>query len=74
LPNICEAIGIGEAEPIWAQMLTDAAAGRLQKVYRAPQMPSIAGLPVPRWDLLDLNKYGPFRTFTLLSSRGCPMQ
>lgn len=70
----CEAIGIGEAEPIWAQMLQDATSGRLQKVYRAPQMPSIAGLPVPRWDLLDLKRYGPFKTFTLMSSRGCPMQ
>ncbi len=69
-----DAIGIGEGEPIWAHMLQDAAAGRLQKVYRAPQMPSIAGLPVPRWDLLDLRKYGPFKTFSLLSSRGCPMQ
>lgn len=70
----CEAIGIGEAEPIWSQMLRDAAGGRLQKVYRAPQMPSIAGLPTPRWEFLDLKRYGPFKTFTLLSSRGCPMQ
>jgi radical SAM superfamily enzyme YgiQ (UPF0313 family) len=70
----CDAIGIGEAEPIWAQMLSDAATGRLQKIYRAPQMPSIAGLPIPRWELLDLRKYGPFKTFTLMSSRGCPMQ
>lgn len=69
-----DAICIGEAEPVWAQMLSDAAAGRLQKVYRAPQMPTIAGLPVPRWDLLDLRKYGPFKTFALMSSRGCPMQ
>jgi radical SAM superfamily enzyme YgiQ (UPF0313 family) len=70
----CDAIGIGEGELIWKQMLEDAAAGRLQKVYRAPQMPSIADLPAPRWDLLDLKKYGPFKTFTLISSRGCPMQ
>jgi radical SAM superfamily enzyme YgiQ (UPF0313 family) len=71
-----DAIGIGEGEPIWLRMLEDAANGRLQKVYRAPQMPSIADLPVPRWDLLDLKKYGfsAFRTFTLMSSRGCPMQ
>jgi radical SAM superfamily enzyme YgiQ (UPF0313 family) len=70
----CDAIGIGEGEQVWSQMLQDAAAGRLQKVYRGPQMPSIAGLPVPRWDMLDLKKYGPFKTFTLMSSRGCPMQ
>jgi radical SAM superfamily enzyme YgiQ (UPF0313 family) len=70
----CDAIGIGEGELIWKQMLEDAANGRLQKRYQAPQMPSIAGLPVPRWDLLDLKKYGPFKTFTMMSSRGCPMQ
>lgn len=70
----CDAIGIGEGEQVWSQMLQDAAAGRLQKVYRGPQMPSIARLPLPRWDMLDLKRYGPFKTFTLLSSRGCPMQ
>ena len=70
----CDAIGIGEGEQVWSQMLQDAAAGRLQKVYRGPQMPSIARLPLPRWDMLNLNRYGPFKTFTLMSSRGCPMQ
>jgi len=70
----CDAIGIGEGEQVWSQMLQDAAAGRLQKVYRGPQMPSIARLPLPRWDMLDLKRYGPFKTFTLMSSRGCPMQ
>jgi len=70
----CDAIGIGEGEPIWSKMLEDAAAGRLQKVYQAPQMKSIGGLPLPRWDMLDLKKYGPFKTFSLMSSRGCPMQ
>lgn len=70
----CDAVAIGEAEPVWSQMLQDAAGKRLQKVYRAPQMPRLAGLPVPRWDLLDGKRYGPFKTFTLMSSRGCPMQ
>ena len=70
----CDAIGIGEGEPIWSKMLEDAAAGQLQKVYQAPQMKSIADLPLPRWDMLDLRKYGPFKTFSLMSSRGCPMQ
>jgi radical SAM superfamily enzyme YgiQ (UPF0313 family) len=70
----CDAIGIGEGEPIWSKMLEDAAAGQLQKVYQAPQMKSIAQLPLPRWDMLDLRKYGPFKTFSLMSSRGCPMQ
>ena len=70
----CDAVGIGEAEPIWTQMLEDAANNRLQKIYRAPQIPSLAGLPYARWDMLDLRKYGPFKTYSLMSSRGCPMQ
>jgi radical SAM superfamily enzyme YgiQ (UPF0313 family) len=72
----CDAIGIGEAEPIWAGMLADAAAGQLKARYRAPALTQeqLAGLPTPRFDLLDLSRYGPFRTFTLQSSRGCPLQ
>ena len=70
----CDAVGIGEGEPIWARMIEDALNGRLQKVYQAPQMTSLAGLPLPRWDMLELKKYKPFTTFSLLSSRGCPMQ
>lgn len=71
----CDAIGIGEAEPIWARMLSDAAAGRLEKVYRATPLsqPQLAGLPKPRYDLLNMSLYGPFRTYTLQSSRGCPI-
>jgi radical SAM superfamily enzyme YgiQ (UPF0313 family) len=70
----CDAVGIGEGETIWARMIDDAVNGRLQKVYQAPQMSSLAGLPLPRWDMLELKKYKPFKTFSLLSSRGCPMQ
>src|SRR5580704_6206067 len=61
----CDAIGIGEAEPIWPQMLADASAGKLEKIYRAPQMTSIASLPIPHWHKLDLSRYGHFKTFSL---------
>ena len=69
-----DAVAIGEAEPIWQIMLNDAVAGKLEKMYRAPQMPSIANLPIPHWHKLDLSRYGRFKTFSLMSSRGCPMQ
>lgn len=71
----CDAIGIGEAEPIWGQMLNDTAAGKLQKRYKAPVMTQdqLSGLPKPRYDCLDLKRYGPFKTYTLQSSRGCPL-
>jgi radical SAM superfamily enzyme YgiQ (UPF0313 family) len=71
----CDAVGIGEAEPIWAQMLEDAAAGRLQKQYRARVMTQaqMAGLPQPDYSGLDMSRYGPFRTYTMQSSSGCPL-
>jgi radical SAM superfamily enzyme YgiQ (UPF0313 family) len=72
--NHADAVAIGEAEPIWQIMLGDAAAGKLEKMYRAPQMRTIEKLPIPHWHKLDLSKYGRFKTFSLMSSRGCPMQ
>jgi radical SAM superfamily enzyme YgiQ (UPF0313 family) len=68
----CDAVGIGEGEAIWPRMLEDAVHGRLQKFYRAELLPSLAGFPRPRYDLLDLRRYGPFKTFAVVSSRGCP--
>jgi radical SAM superfamily enzyme YgiQ (UPF0313 family) len=68
----CTAVGTGEAETIWPQMLEAARCGRLEKIYRGEVLASLAGLPMPRYDLLDLAGYGPFRTFAVVSSRGCP--
>ena len=66
------AVGIGEGETIWPRMLEDARRGQLKKVYQADLLPDLAGLPLARYDLLDLRPYRPFRTFTIISSRGCP--
>jgi len=70
----CDAVGIGEAEGIWTQMLEDALHGRLNKIYRADLLPNLASLPLPRYELLNLRHYGPFKTFTVSSSRGCPFR
>lgn len=68
----CDAIAIGEAEPIWQMLLADAAEGQLQEIYRAMPLQDLENLPHPRYDLLDMRRFGPFRTFTLQTSRGCP--
>src|ERR1035437_262468 len=70
----CDAVGVGEAEAIWPRMLEDALHGRLKKVYRAGLLPDLAGLPLPRYELLNLRRYGPFKTFAVVSSRGCPFR
>ncbi len=68
----CDAIGVGEGELIWRRMLEDAAGGRLQRIYRAPMHSDLAGLPFPRYDLLNLRPYGRMKTFAVQSTRGCP--
>jgi radical SAM superfamily enzyme YgiQ (UPF0313 family) len=70
----CDSVGVGEAEPIWLKMLEDARAGCLQPLYKAELLPELAGLPMPRYSLLDLRRYGPLRTCVVVSSRGCPFR
>jgi radical SAM superfamily enzyme YgiQ (UPF0313 family) len=70
----CDAVGVGEGETLWPRMLEDARRGRLNKLYRAGLLPNLAGLPLPRYDLLNLRPYRPFRTFVVASSRGCPFR
>jgi radical SAM superfamily enzyme YgiQ (UPF0313 family) len=38
-----------------------------------PRPAGSAGLPLPRYELLDLRRYGWLKTFSVQSSRGCPL-
>ena len=40
--DYAEAVVIGEAEGVWAQVIDDARAGRLQRVYRSAERPDMA--------------------------------
>jgi len=70
----CDAVGAGEGEVIWPEMLQDAAAGKLKKFYRADQPHSLEHLPLPRYELIDPGHYGRFKTYSVQSSRGCPFK
>jgi radical SAM superfamily enzyme YgiQ (UPF0313 family) len=63
-----DALVIGEAESVWAQLLEDAERGELKSVYRGvPQ--ELDHIPTPRYDLL------PDRFFikrVVQATRGCP--
>lgn len=67
-----DAVVIGEADETWPQVVEDAAGGRLRPRYEAPRPVSMAGLPVPRWDLLPRRAYHPLRVIE--TTRGCPHQ
>ena len=67
-----DAIVIGEAEPVWAMLLEDFEAGRLQRVYKneGPQF-DLANSPIPRFDLLNPVHYN---RITVQTQRGCPFK
>jgi radical SAM superfamily enzyme YgiQ (UPF0313 family) len=69
----CDAVGVGEAEALWRTMLEDAEANRLKPLYHAQQLKDLSGFPFPRYDLLNLRRYGLIKTFAVQATRGCPL-
>jgi radical SAM superfamily enzyme YgiQ (UPF0313 family) len=66
-----DAVVVGEAEDIWAGVLSDALGGRSEGVYVCRRKPDLSGLPFPRHDLLIDANYLPIRSIQV--TRGCPL-
>ena len=66
-----DAVVVGEAEPVWGNLLNDLLAGRLRTLYQSP-FPSGTRLDLQwaRREILAGKKY--LTTQTLQASRGCP--
>ncbi len=68
----CTAVVLGEGEVVWTEVLADADAGRLGGIYDARGREyDLADAPVPRYDLLDADRYN---RITVQTTRGCPWQ
>lgn len=69
-----DAVVVGEAEGVWPRLVSDAASGQMQKIYRAGKLTDLQGLPKPRRDLLSRTRYqGNIRIpIGVETSRGCP--
>jgi radical SAM superfamily enzyme YgiQ (UPF0313 family) len=65
-----DAVVIGEAEPVWREVLADLAAGRLRPRYKQDGYADLAGLPRPRRELLRVERY--LTTNVVQTARGCP--
>ncbi len=66
----CDAVVIGEGEPVWPELLADCENHRLKRLYDArPYDYDLAEAPVPAFELLDIEKYN---RLTVQTSRGCP--
>ena len=65
-----DAIVLGEAEPVWPQVIHDLQHGSLQPRYDARgQTFDLADAPMPRFELLDVDRYN---RITVQTQRGCP--
>jgi radical SAM superfamily enzyme YgiQ (UPF0313 family) len=69
----CTSVVVGEGEPLWPEVLNDFANGRQKPFYvqSPPGQFDLRHAPMPRFDLLDPDKYN---RITVQTSRGCPHQ
>ncbi len=66
--NYAEAVVVGDAEGLWAEVIDDARHGRLQRVYRAGEWPDLAALRYDRSVFRD-KRYLPLGLVE--TGRGC---
>ena len=69
-----DAVVVGEAEGVWPRVVSDAASGQMQRLYRAGKKTDLTGLPRPRRDLFPRTEHrGSAPIYVgVEASRGCP--
>jgi radical SAM superfamily enzyme YgiQ (UPF0313 family) len=67
----CTSVVVGEGELLWPELLADFERGALKPFYATNREFDLAAAPLPRFDLLDPEKYN---RLTVQTSRGCPHQ
>ncbi|MBA7600498.1 Bacteriochlorophyllide d C-12(1)-methyltransferase [subsurface metagenome] len=68
----CDAVCIGEAEPVWKDILEDVKQGKLKKTYRSKEHFDLSFYTSPRRDLIPKRKSIFFNVGNVETSRGCP--
>ncbi len=67
----CDAVVKGEAEGIIEQVIEDAMLGKMHGIYERKEPLSLEGLPVPRYDLINMKNFF-LPVHPVQASRGCP--
>lgn len=74
-PDECQmrfdSVVVGEGEPVWRNLLHDFERGKLSPVYKAERAYDLAESPIPRFDLLEVERYN---RLTVQTARGCPWE
>ncbi len=65
-----DAVVIGEAEPVWGEVIADLAGGKLKPRYQHNGFCDLVGLPLPRRELLQTERY--LTINVVQTARGCP--
>ncbi len=67
----CDVLFVDEAEETWPEFLRDFEAGHWKTEYRPAEKPDMTISPMPRFDLLKLDRY---HAATVQFARGCPFR
>ena len=68
---LADHVVVGEVDEEFREIAADFEAGRARTLYRIREKPDVTHTPIPRFDLLKLDKY---ITMAVQFSRGCPFQ
>ena len=66
---LADHVVVGEPDEIFQEIAKDLESGSARRLYRVTEKPDVTRTPVPRFDLLVLNKYS---FMSVQFSRGCP--
>ena len=67
----CDVLFVDEAEETWSVFLREFEQGCWKTEYRPAEKPDLSLSPVPRFDLLQVDRY---HAMTIQFARGCPFQ
>jgi hypothetical protein len=71
LLEIADHVVTGEPDNVFAAIARDLETGAAARLYEVREKPDLASLPLPRFDLLKMEKYA---SMSVQFSRGCPFE
>lgn len=68
-----DAICIGEAEPVWRDILDDIKKGSLKRIYTPQKLFDLKKMPIPKREIFQGKQYK-WNAHLVLTMRGCPVK
>ncbi len=71
LLRLADHVVVGEPDEVFSEIASDLERGASRRLYKVKEKPDVSRTPLPRFDLLKIDKYG---SMAVQFSRGCPFQ